>query len=192
MAWIRSGGATATLLLVAGLTAACSSTTTSSGTNSTTTTASTTTTSSTAAGGGGGTATITSVVFSGSVTAPTVTVNGSGLGSMPTPNPTYTPEGTQLCPLAASGNEGYDYGTDLYLFDSPRNWAGGRYRPELQELDCVGLLVTTFTPTKVVFQFGSAYTKDGAKNNYVLAEGDAYQLAVNGATFTGTVNYTQG
>ena len=177
---------------VAVLAGACSSTTTGSGT----TTSEASTTSSTAAGGGadsGGAATISSVVITGTTTAPTITVNGSGLGTMPSPNPTYTPAGTQLCPLAPpAGNQGYDYGTSLFMFDVPRNWAGGRYRPELNELDCVGVLVTKFTPTQVVFQFGAAYAAYQQKDNYLLAEGDAYQLAVNGATYSGTVHYTQG
>src|SRR5260370_677595 len=79
-----------------------------------------------------------------------VTVSGSARGQLPSPSPTYTPEGHQLCPLPPSGNQGYDHGTSLYLFDSARNWAGGRYRPDLGELDCIGLIVSSFTPTRVV------------------------------------------
>jgi len=184
--------------------AACGGTTNSSDTSTTAgpTTSSPTTssappseTSSTETGsggsGGGGAATISSVVFTGTPQAPTVTINGSGFGSMPSPNPNHTPEGTpQLCPLPPSGNQGYDYGTLLYLFDQPRNWAGGRYRPELNELDCVGLLVSKYTATQVVFQFGSAYADYQQKDNYLLAEGDGYQIAVNGANFSGSVHYT--
>ena len=141
--------------------------------------------------GGGGAAAISSVIFTGTTMAPTVTINGSGLGSMPAANPTYTPAGTQLCPLAPpAGNQGYDYGTSLYLYDSGRNWAGGRYRPELSELDCVGLLVSKFSASQVVFQFGAAYAQYGQQHNYLLAEGDPYQIAVNGATFSGSVHYT--
>ena len=183
----------ATGAIVLGLLAgACSSGTTNAGSNSGTSapTTTATTTSTTAAGGGGGSATISGVVFTGTTVAPTVTINGSGFGSMPAANPNYTPEGTQLCPLPASGNQGYDYGTNLYVFDSSRNWAGGRYRPALNELDCVGLLVSKYTPTQVVLQFGSAYAQYQQKDNYLLAEGDKYEIAVNGATFDGTVHYT--
>ena len=119
-----------------------------------------------------------------------MTVSGSGLGSEPSHDPTYTPEGTQLCPLPASGNQGYDYGTSFFLYDANRNWAGGRYRPSLGELDCIGLLPSKFTPTQVVFQFGSAYAQYQQKDNYLLAEGDSYQMAINGATFSGAVHYT--
>jgi hypothetical protein len=134
---------------------------------------------------------ISSVIFTGTTTAPTITINGSGFGTTPTPNPTYTPAGTQLCPLPPpTGDQGLDYGTSLYVFDVPRNWAGGRYRPQLNELDCVGLLISKFTATQVVLQFGAAYAQYQQKYNYLLAEGDAYQIAVNGAMFSGTVHYT--
>ncbi|HEX6392753.1 MAG TPA: hypothetical protein VFZ97_04890 [Acidimicrobiales bacterium] len=144
------------------------------------------------AGGAGSAAgaAITSVVFSGTTLNPTVTVSGSGLGQLPAPNPTYTPEGTNLCPLPPSANQGYDYGTSFYLFDTSRNWAGGRYRPNLNELDCIGLIESKFTPSQVVFTFGSAYSQYQQKDNYLLAEGDSYELAVNGAVFRGTVHYT--
>ncbi|HLX88447.1 MAG TPA: hypothetical protein VKR22_08355 [Acidimicrobiales bacterium] len=192
---IRQLGYATGFVVVGLLAGACSSTTTNTGSNSgtsapTTTTEATTTTAS-GGGGGGGSATISGVVFTGTPQSPTVTINGSGFGSMPAANPNHTPEGTpQLCPLPPSGNQGYDYGTNLYIFDTPRNWAGGRYRPELNELDCVGLLISKYTPTQVVFQFGSAYAQYQQQDNYLLAEGDAFQAAVNGATFSGNVHYT--
>lgn len=199
-----AGSRRSRLLLVLGtialVAAACSSGSGSSGTTTTGAGSSATTLSSPgsssgtgAAGGGSGSPTITSVVFTGTTMAPTITVNGSGLGSTPPANPTYAPAGTQLCPLPPpSGDQGLDYGTSLYIFDTPRNWAGGRYRPELNELDCVGVIITKFTPTQVVFQFGATYAQYQQAHNYLLAEGDAYQLAVNGATFSGTVHYTSG
>lgn len=119
-------------------------------------------------------------------------MTGTGLGQQPATNPDYTPEGHQLCPLPPSGDQGYDYGTNLYLYDPARNWAGGRYRPELGELDCIGLLVQSFTPDKIVFKFGSAYAQYQKQDNYLLAEGDPYEMAVNGAVSKGTVHYTTG
>ncbi len=139
----------------------------------------------------GGTATITSVTFSGTTASPTVTVRGSNLGQLPAPNPAYTPEGhPPLCPAPPSGNQGYDYGTSYYLADTSRNWSGGRYRPELNELDCIGLVTSSFSATEVMFTFGSAYAQYQQKYDYLLAEGDTYQLAINGATYQGTVHYT--
>ena len=95
-----------------------------------------------------------------------------------------------MCPVPPTAGQGYDYGTNLYLSDSARNWSAGRYRTELNELDCIGLLVTHYTPTQAVFRFGSAYAQYQAKSNYLLAAGDPYELAVNGTVFHGTVHYT--
>ena len=126
-------------------------------------------------------------MFAGGSEAPTVTINGTGLGTQPAPNPDYTPEGHPLCPVTPSGNQGYDYGSNgLYLSDTAHKWSAGRYRPDGGELDCIGLLVSQFTPTQVVFQLGSFYTKP----QYSLDEGDTYELAVNGTVFLGTVHYT--
>ena len=172
-----------------------SNTTTGNGSTATTAPASTATsegTGTTLSGGGAGSAAIASVTFTGSSADPTITIAGSSLGQLPSPNPAYTPEGHPLCPLSPSGNQGYDYGTNLYLYDPARNWAGGRYRPELGELDCIGLIVQTFTPTKIVFKFGSAYAQYQKQDNYLLAEGDPYQVAANGATLQGTVHYSAG
>lgn len=197
---LASAGMLAALLLSAcggGSTSAANSSTTSTSRPGTADTVAPTSTSTeasatTAAGGGsspsGGT--ITSVVFTGTSDSPTVTINGANLGQMPAANPSYTPEGHQLCPVPPSGNQGYDYGTNLYLFNPDRNWAGGRYRPDLGELDCIGLVVSKFTPSQIVFTLGSAYAQYGASKNYVLAEGDNFQAAVNGAMLQGKVHYT--
>ena len=133
---------------------------------------------------------IDAVIFTGGPADPTVTVNGSSLGVIPNPNPTFTPEGHDLCPVPPSGNQGFDYGVSFYLFNPARNWAGGRFRPELGELDCIGLLASSFNPNQVVFKFGSAYAQFQQSKNFVLAEGDPFQLIVNGAAFQGTVHYS--
>src|SRR5262249_3349707 len=44
--------------------------------------------------------------------------------------------------------------------------------------------------TKVVFNFGSAYTQYQQEHNYLLAEGDPFQFVVNGAGIQGNVHYT--
>lgn len=155
---------------------------------STSPTASPTPTTSPLPGERAGAGTITGVVFTGSPAKPTVTVTGTGLGSLPAANPSYTPEGHPACPLPPKGDQGHDYGVSFWLADTAHNWSGGRYRPELNELDCIGLISSAFTATSVVFTFGSAYTD--YPQNYRLAEGDAFQLVVNGAAFQGSVHYT--
>ena len=51
--------------------------------------------------------------------------------------------------------------------------------------DCIGLVVSSYTNSQVVYQFGSGYTTYGTANS-----GDAYTLTVQGVAFSGTVNYS--
>jgi hypothetical protein len=141
---------------------------------------------------------ISGVAFHGPERNPVITVSGIGLGLRPKPNPAYHPLGhPPLCPtpptkpLAAYG---FDYGTRLYVDDRSQTpgWSAGRYRPQLSELDCIGLLVSSYSPTKVVFRLGAAYrepTSDRAGHSYDLAEGDTVIIGVNGAQFTTRVHY---
>ena len=145
------------------------------------------------------TAKITGVVFHGPERNPVVTVSGLGLGLRPKPSPAYHPLGhPPLCPTAPTkplAAYGFDYGSGgLYVDDRSQSpsWAAGRYRPSLHELDCIGLLVVSYSPTKVVFRLGAAYrepTSDRASRKYDLAEGDSVIIGVNGAQFTTRVHY---
>src|SRR5262249_7185914 len=105
-----------------------------------------------------GRAKITAVKFTGSPANPVVTVHGVNLGARPLPNPSYQPLGhPPLGPpnaTRASSSYGFDYGTNLYLADSTQHpvWSAGRYRPSLNELDCIGVIVIKFTRTLVVFR----------------------------------------
>jgi hypothetical protein len=135
---------------------------------------------------------ITSVTFTGGPTDPTVTIVGSGFGSRPQPSPSYkpSPPGGTTPPYGCttSGNVGYDYATNLWLFDLAKShgFSAGRYRPGISELDCVGLLISSYTPSKIVYRLGADYKA----HTYQLSAGDPYQLAVKGALKRGTVHYT--
>ena len=132
--------------------------------------------------------TISSVTFGGSPRAPSIVVRGQNLGAQPAPNPSGSPSNQPpLCPVTIQGNAGLDYGTSLYLNNTTANWAAGRYRPSSNELDCIGLIVTKFTPTEVDYRLGSAYQQFSPK--YQLAAGDTVQVAVNGTTKTVHVKY---
>ncbi len=131
-------------------------------------------------------ASISSVDFSGGAANPTITVHGTDLGTLPQPSPAGHPAGIDGCPANAQDN-GYDYGTSLYIALPAQNWAGGRYRPTLNELDCVDLVVTKFTSTEVVFHFGPFYTSLYPK--FSLAPGSQVEIAVNGASLAATVQY---
>jgi hypothetical protein len=138
------------------------------------------TTSSTAAG------TISSVTFGGAPDNPSFVVRGTNLGTLPKPDPPGHPSGQNGCPVIA-GDSGYDYGTSLYLAVPAKNWSGGRYRPSLNETDCLDLVVTKFTPTEVDFHFGPFYTQNHTQ--FSLDDGDVVELGVNGAAKTVHVKY---
>lgn len=127
-------------------------------------------------------ASITSVAFGGTATNPTFVVHGKNLGPKPAASPAGHPSGQGGCPVIA-GDNGYDYGTSLYVMSS-KGWSGGRYRPSVRELDCIDLVVTKFTSTEVDFHFGPFYSKFASK--FPLATGDELQVVVNGATKTVT------
>lgn len=142
---------------------------------------------------------ITAVKVHGAERNPVITVVGQHLGLRPAPNPTYHPLGhPPLCPTRATkplAAYGLDYGAaGLYVEDRGQTpvWAAGRYRPQVNELDCIGLLVVSFTPTEVVLRLGAAYrepTSDRADRTYHLAEGDLVTVGVNGARFSARVHY---
>jgi hypothetical protein len=129
---------------------------------------------------------ITSVAFHGGPAHPSVVVRGACLGSRPQPQPPGHPSGLNGCPTVA-GDNGYLYGTNLYLALPSANWAAGRYRPELNETDCLDLVVTKFTPTEVDFHFGQPYVSFYPK--FSLAPGSQVQVGVNGLTYDATVKY---
>jgi hypothetical protein len=133
-------------------------------------------------------ATIASVTFSGRSANPSFVVHGRNFGTQPKPDPPVHPLGTTGCPVnVPGGDNGYDYGTSLYLAVPAKNWAGGRYRPSLNETDCIDLVVTKFTPTEVDFHFGRSYSSFYPK--FSLDDGDAVEVGVNGATKTVHVKY---
>ena len=110
---------------------------------------------------------ITSVSFGGSVASPTVTVAGVGFGTL-----------GDLGPAQSSCGTGSDYGANLHLTDTTKAWSAG------QGSDCIGLIVDTYTPTAIVFTFGSKY---GGSD--VLSGGDSYTMNVLGSTLSGTDTY---
>jgi hypothetical protein len=101
---------------------------------------------------------IKSVRFTGTSREPTVTVKGSGLGSMP--------RGEAVPPCFSSSPTGEDFGEGVASFvDETRGWAAGI------EGDCIGLIFSSYTEKKVVFTFGSAYSEYEPIQN-----GDSYTV----------------
>jgi hypothetical protein len=112
--------------------------------------------------------TINSVSFTGTASAPTVTISGSNLGTEPTGS------------SAGCSTTGDNFpGASLTFNDSTGSWGAGTGG------DCIGLVVSSYSSSQVVYQFGSGYNVYGTANS-----GDAFNLTVQGATYSGTVAYT--
>jgi hypothetical protein len=112
--------------------------------------------------------TITSVTFTGSPANPTISIAGTDFGS--------EPAGT----AAGCGATGDDFGNLLWLSDVSAGWAAG------QGGDCIGLIVSSYSATQIVFTLGSYYTA----GDFALKDGDTYQVTVIGKTFSGAVSYS--
>ncbi len=114
---------------------------------------------------------ISSVTLSGTPAAPTVTVTGSNFGSAA---PVATPETCQ------AGDTGNEYGIGgLEFQDLTEGWGAG------ESGDCIGLLLTSWSSTKIVFTFGDEYANYGPINS-----GDQIEVTVQGATDTVPASFT--
>jgi len=113
---------------------------------------------------------ITGVSFTGTSADPTITVTGSGFGSSP---PIGTPETCQ------SGDTGDDYGSSgLWFSDATQGgWTAG------QAGDCIGLIVSSWSGSQVVYGFGNEYA-----NYPAIQSGDQVEVDVQGATFSGPLS----
>lgn len=140
--------------------------------------------------------TITAVKVSGSSSRPVFTLVGRGL-VVPKPNPTTSPSGQSLCPLKISGNAGLDYGTGLFVvvWDGQTNdsndllYAAGRYRPSLNELDCIGLVILKHTPTQITMTFGHGYQQYYASKPRFIRNGDVVEVGDGAARFATVVRF---
>jgi hypothetical protein len=140
----------------------------------------------TTAWGGTTSADITSVKVTGTASNPVITIRGHHFGARPAHNPSCHPGDGGVC----GSYTGYDFGTKLYLVDkTPVLFSAGRYRPAKSELDSIGLVITTYTHTKIVYHFGSGYHHGHGPAGLKLKNGDHYRVTVRGAKAGGTVNY---
>jgi hypothetical protein len=106
-------------------------------------------------------ASVSSVTLQGSPRQPVFVVTGRGL-HVPPVRPSGSPATRRLCRLHIRGNAGHDYGDALYVTvfagpDGKRLYGAGRFHPQSDELDCIGLIVLTHSPRRISITFGSAY-----------------------------------
>jgi hypothetical protein len=111
---------------------------------------------------------VKSVKIAGTQSVPKVTVTGSGFGIVGNLGPAFA---------AACGATGFDYANTLSVVDVTRSWDAGRYLGATR--DCIGLLVTKYSGTKIVFHFGNQLGCCGG-----MHKGDMVAVAVFGTTTT--------
>jgi hypothetical protein len=133
-------------------------------------------------------ATITSVAIDGLAAAPTFVIHGHGFGSS-LPPAVESPITSAACRNEhAPGDQGGNYGSKLYFIDSTAKFSGGLsgpYEGVANVVDCVGLILTSYSSSRVVFTLGSDYRK----HPYAVRVGDRITIVVNGAKATVTVKH---
>ena len=124
---------------------------------------------------------ISSVSFSGThgpgVASPTITITGTQFGASA---PAGTSNAITSCGTYTAN--GKVYGGKLYFTDDANFEAGFS---NSGGADCVGIIVVSWSPTKVVLAFGNAY---GTFARWYLANGDGYALSLKNALWGGTVS----
>lgn len=139
---------------------------------------------------------IRTLTVTGSSSHPVFTVVGRGL-AVPVPNPKVSPSNQPLCPLKISGNAGLDYGTgfSLIVWDgqiqdaNAQMYSAGRYRPSLNELDCIGIVVLKHTPTRITFTLGHGYTQYYRAKPRLIRAGDVVEVILGRARFATVVRF---
>lgn len=109
---------------------------------------------------------ISALKVTGKPASPVVTVTGKGFGTAPAPDPSVSTS----CP---TGN--YTYAPGQLQFILTGEWTAG------ETGDCIGLVIKTWTATKVVLSFGDDY-------HYFqpVEAGDPVSIEVKGTTFAAT------
>jgi hypothetical protein len=128
---------------------------------------------------------INAVAIDGPATAPTFVIHGRGFGSLPPA--VGSPITSAACRNEhAPGDQGGNYGSKLFFIDKTAKFSGGLsgpYEGVANVVDCVGLILKSYTPSRVIFTLGSDYRK----HPYSVRPGDRIMFVVNGAKATITV-----
>ena len=118
--------------------------------------------------------TITNATLSGSLSDPTITVYGSGFGTEPT--------GIVAYPGSTAARSGEDYGPTALSFHDmgPLGFDAGQSKATGQDL--IGLVISEYTDTEIVFTLGPIYTKTYYPDDiYAIQPGDSFDVEVAGA-----------
>lgn len=129
------------------------------------------------------TPTVKGVTFSGDVSGPTVTITGSHFRHRP-----HNSWGANDTTCGQYVDNGRWWGINgLWIKDDTNAWQAGAGNHD-KGGNCIGIKVLSWTPTQVVFIFGSAY---GSYDDWTLDDGDAFTVSVRQSSYSGTVSYGQ-
>jgi hypothetical protein len=124
---------------------------------------------------------ISSVSFRGThgsgVASPKITIKGSHFG---TTRPSGTSDNSTSCGTYTAN--GKVYGSKLYFADDANFEAGFS---NSSGADCIGIIVVSWTSTRVVLQFGNAY---GTFDHWYLSNGDGFALSIKSVLWGGKVS----
>jgi hypothetical protein len=130
---------------------------------------------------------IASVTLAGSQAKPLFIIRGRGFGALPGVG--QTPSASSACRAdKAPGNQGVNFGDKLYFVDNSNKFSAGLsgpYKNVADVVDCVGVIIKSFSSTKVEYALGSDYTK----HPYSVKSGDSVTFVVSGAKATLRVRY---
>jgi hypothetical protein len=123
-------------------------------------------------------AVVTSVTVRGNLADPTITIRGSHFGKKPHSTPTFN----------CSNFTGRVFGmTGLWLHDNTKGWTAGQFDTNASQSNCIGLFVSRFTSSRIVFRFGNCYDSQQFPE-FVLSAGDEVTVQVkDSAPFTETI-----
>ena len=90
------------------------------------------------------------------------------------------------------GFDGLDFGTSLHITDPSTTplFDAGYDDPSHGYHDILGLFVLNYSDNEITYRLGSNYaTFNSPLSPLQFSEGDIYTVYVNGASFTGVVDY---
>ncbi len=129
------------------------------------------------------TPTVKSVTITGDVNNPTVTISGRHFRHRP-----HNSWGANDTTCGQYVDNGRWWGLQgLWISDDTHSWQAGAGNPR-HGGDCIGVKVLSWSPTQVVFVFGSAYA---SYDHWTLDDGDAFTVTVRQSSYSGTVSYGQ-
>ena len=125
---------------------------------------------------------ISRVKFAGTSAAPRITVVGHGFGPK---QPRRHSAANTRCRHYGHKN-GYWYGVKgLWFKDVTHNWVAG-IGTSKSNASCIGLIVKSWSRTKVTFKFGVAY---GSFDHWKVERGNHYVVDVRGVQQKGVVHF---